>query len=189
MIWSLRWQLRQKDGVSLLLSKFAKLLLTGTAIAPVCITYAWVAYSDGNSSVALTLLAICVLLVVIALLLLKYVKTHVEKVSFTPVSIEAADRENIAFLLLYLLPLFTAQFDSLNWQIWIPTLLVFGVVVGTGYGYHFNPLLGIIGWHFYKVGTEEGVTYVLITRKQLRAAKQQLTVGELTEYIVIDIED
>ena len=68
-------------------------------------------------------------------------------------------------------------------------MIVFVLVVSTGYGYHFNPLLGLLGWHFYKVGTEEGVTYVLITKKELRSAKQCLTVGQLTEYIVIDIEE
>jgi hypothetical protein len=44
-----------------------------------------------------------------------------------------------------------------------------------------------MGWHFYKVGTPEGVTYVLITRKQLRSATGTIEVGQLTEYIVIDV--
>ena len=42
-------------------------------------------------------------------------------------------------------------------------------------------------WHFYKVGTPKGVTYVLITKKELRHASQLLTVAQLTEYIVIDL--
>ena len=31
--------------------------------------------------------------------------------------------------------------------------------------------------------------HVLITKKELRSAKQCLTVGQLTEYIVIDIDE
>ena len=171
-----------------MLSRFAKMLFTSTAIAPVGLTYAWVAYIEDEFALAVSILAICGLLVLIAFLLLAYAQEHLERSNFKPVSVEAADRENMVFLLLYLLPLFTAQFDSLNWEIWIPALIIFAAVIGTGFGYHFNPLLGLLGWHFYKVGTDEGVTYVLITNKQLRAAKKCLVVGQLTEYIVMDLE-
>ena len=127
------------------------------------------------------------LLVVICLGLLSYSKRNLERMHFEAVSVEAADRENIAFLLLYLLPLFTADFAGLNWQVWWPTIVIFAMFVATGYSYHFNPLLGLIGWHFYKVGTQEGVTYVLITKTQLRRAAEIIDVGQLTEYIVIDM--
>jgi len=120
--------------------------------------------------------------------MLRYAKRNLERSKFQSISIEAADRENMGFLLLYLLPLFTSQYDSLNWGIWLPTLVVFALFTATGYSYHFNPLLGMLGWHFYKVGTPEGVTYVLITKKQLRNAASTITVGQLTEYIVIDVE-
>ena len=105
---------------------------------------------------------------------------------FTPATVEPADHENTAFLLLYVMPLFTSQFNTLDWKFWIPTVLIFGLITATGYNYHFNPLLGLLGWHFYKVQSPEGVTYVLITRKQLRMAATSLKVGQLTEYILLD---
>ncbi len=172
-----------------MLSRFAKLMFTGTAIAPVALVYAWLAFVNGDTYLMGALIAGCVLLFAIMHGLLFYSRKHPERSSFKAKSIETADHENIAFLLLYILPLFAKDFSSLNWQILVPMLIIFSVVVSTGYGYHFNPLLGLIGWHFYKVGTEEGVTYVLITKKELRSAKQCLTVGQLTEYIVIDIDE
>lgn len=172
-----------------MLSRLAKLLLTSTAIAPVLLTYAWVAFQDGDQAVAGILLGGCVVLTLICLGLLRYAKANLERMKFSATTVEAADRENVAFLLLYLLPLFTAQFATLNWQVWLPAMVVFGAVVATGYSYHFNPLLGLIGWHFYKVGTKEGVTYVLITKKHLRNATDTIEVGQLTEYIVIDLGD
>lgn len=171
-----------------MLSRIAKLLLTSTAIAPVALAYAWVAYVDGKMALMWMLLAGCGILFATMHGLLAYCRKNLEKSTFKVTTIEAADRENIAFLLLYILPLFGTQFSNLNWQILVPTIVIFAAVVSTGYGYHFNPLLGLSGWHFYKVGTDEGVTYVLITKKQLRSAKQCLTVGQLTEYIVIDTE-
>ncbi|MCP1313455.1 MULTISPECIES: hypothetical protein [unclassified Halomonas] len=172
-----------------MLNWLAKLLLTSTAIAPVLITYAWVAYQASEDLQAVILLVACIVLIITCILVLRYAKKHLERASFSATTVEAADRENMGFLLLYLLPLFTAQFDALNWQVWVPAIGIFAAVVATGYSYHFNPLLGLMGWHFYKVGTEEGVTYVLITKKQLRRATGAIKVGQLTEYIVLDVGD
>lgn len=172
-----------------MLSTFAKLLLTSTAIAPVGFTYAWVAWINCDDQVAILAVLIALLLTIVCVSMLRYAKNNLERFSFSAVTIEAADRENMGFLVLYLLPLFTATFSDLNWTVWIPTLLIFGVITGTGYSYHFNPLLGLMNWHFYKVGTPEGVTYVLITKKEIRNATDVLMVAQLTEYIVIDVED
>lgn len=170
-----------------MLSRVARLMLTSTAIAPVLLTYAWVALQSGDNGMATGLAATCCLLVLICCLLLRYAKRNLERMAFKPVSIEAADRENMGFLILYLLPLFTVQFNTLNWDVWLPAILIFAAVVATGYSYHFNPLLGLMGWHFYKVGTPEGVTYVLITKKQLRNVTETIEIGQLTEYIVLDL--
>ena len=85
------------------------------------------------------------------------------------------------------MPLFTGRFGALDWTIWVPTIIIFGVITATGYNYHFNPLLGLLGWHFYKVESTEGVKYVLITKKQLRTAADSIKVGQLTEYILLDV--
>lgn len=172
-----------------MLNWLAKLLLTSTAIAPVLLSYAWVAYRAGEARQALVLVVLVVVLVVVSLGVLRYAKTQLERISFTATSVEAADRENMGFLLLYLLPLFTAQYVALNWEVWVPAIVIFGAVVATGYSYHFNPLLGLLQWHFYKVGTKEGITYVLITRKQMRHANTPLEVVQLTEYVIADVGD
>ena len=171
-----------------MLSGLAKLLFTSTAIAPVGLTYAWVALMEGQWELASYIFWGCVFLFGVLLKLLEYAQKNLEQSDFSVTTIEAADRENIAFLLLYILPLFTAHMNTCNWHVWPPALIIFAIVISTGHDYHFNPLLGLMGWHFYQVCTEEGVTYVLITQKELRTAKKCLRVVQLTEYIVIDIE-
>ncbi len=91
-------------------------------------------------------------------------------------------------MLLYLLPLFTDKINTLNWELWIPVIAIFSFITAFGYSYHFNPLLGLMGWHFYKVESTDGVTFVLITKKHLRTAADTLMVGQLTEYILLDLE-
>jgi hypothetical protein len=169
-----------------MLSGIARLFLMVSSIAPIGLTYAWVAGAEEEYQTAGIIIGTCSVLVIGTVLFIRHAKKTLASVEFTPTSIEVADSENIAFMLLYLLPLFENGFNGLNWTMTIPAILIFSLVIWTGYGYHFNPLLGLLGWHFYKVGTYEGVTYVLISRKELRAAHQIMEVGQLTEFIVLD---
>ncbi|WP_439470360.1 hypothetical protein [Brevundimonas sp.] len=167
----------------------ARVLLTATALAPVGFTYAWVAYIQDMHKAAFIIAAVSVSLMVICLLVTGAAKASLSATDFRAQSIEAADHENTAFLLLYVMPLFTSQFRSLEWEFWVPTALIFVLITATGYNYHFNPLLGLFGWHFYKVESSEGVTFVLITKRQIRSNKESMKVGQLTEYILLDLEE
>lgn len=167
----------------------ARLLLTSTALAPIGITYAWVAYTQSMFIPSITLFLISLLLFASCIALINNARRNLSSSPFKAVSVEAADHENTAFLLLYVMPLFTTQFNSLDWKFWIPTVIIFGLITATGYNYHFNPMLGLLGWHFYKVQTPEGIMYVLITKKHLRNTSGTLSVGRLTEYILLDLGD
>ena len=170
-----------------MLNVVARLLLTSTALAPVGLTYAWVAWTEGMPQAAVWIFGVSLALVAVCLIVVARAQRALPASDFRANSIEAADHENTAFLLLYVMPLFTQQFDSLDWHFWVPTIVIFGVITATGYNYHFNPMLGLLGWHFYKVESAEGVTFVLITKKQLRTAAQTIRVGQLTEYILLDL--
>lgn len=172
-----------------MLNRVAKFVLTATALAPIAITYAWVALIDDNKTLAVAFLGLAALLVALCVAMLRLIRNEMQPQNFKVNSAEAADRENIAFLLLYIAPLFTSQFEDLNWTVIVPVLVVFGFVVSTGFYYHFNPLLGVLGWHFYRVGTPEGITYVLITRRELRSVRDSFQVVQVTEYIVLDVGD
>jgi hypothetical protein len=168
--------------------RVSKFFLVISAIAPIGFVYAWVAANEGFYKWATALVIICCLLVITCLALLSAARSQLERFPFTPRSVEAADRENVAFMLLYLSPLFTGKFGSANLTVLIPTIAIFALMTATGYSYHFNPLLSLIGWHFYKVTSTEGVTYVLVTKKQLRSTAEIREVGQLTDYILIDLE-
>ncbi|MFG1277473.1 hypothetical protein [Xanthobacter autotrophicus] len=170
-----------------MLSPLAKILLTSTSIAPVGLVYAWVAFWQEDRFTAAIIAAISLVLVPICHSLINYSRRTIEKFSIKIQSIEPSDKENTGFLLLYLLPLFTDKINTLNWVVWIPMLAIFAALTATGYNYHFNPLLSLLGWHFYRIQSD-GVTYVLITRRHLRAAVGTLVVAQLTEYILLDVE-
>jgi len=173
-----------------LLNGFARLALTATAIAPVGFTYAFVAAFNAAWSTMLWLLIGSIALVWVCLWVLKATRSirapAAERHIIT--TVEPADRENMAIMLLYLLPLFTADFDKLNWVMWVPTIAIFAFIAVTSHSYFFNPLLGAFGWHFYRVGTPQNVTNILITKRTLRQGKQTITGIELGDYVILETE-
>ena len=163
----------------------ARILLTLTALSPVLFTYAWTLWDDDRElSILLALGGLFLAFVCISLI--ASARADLEEVNVKIESAEAADRENIAFLLLYISPLFTGTLYDLNWDVWIPVLVVFAAVIATGYNYHFSPLLGLFGWHAYRIGTSGGITYVLLTKRKLRQAVDVIRVRQLTEYVLIE---
>ena len=117
-----------------------------------------------------------------------YVKRHLEELKFSFSSVEVADRESLGLLVVYLVPLLRTSFSDLEYLVLVPAVAIFLALALTGHNYHFNPLLRMFQWNFYKVGTSEGVTYILITRRTLRNAVGRITVGQLTGYTLIDLE-
>lgn len=172
-----------------MLNPIYKIILTATAMSPVGLVFAWIQFQNENYISSAFFLLFAVFLFWLCYKLIARAQKKLEHLNFSIETVEAADRESIGFLLLYILPLFTASLDKLNWQIWIPIIIIFSIIVGTGYSYHFNPLLNLLGWHFYKVTTPEGVIYVLLTKKELRNTKKKFKVVQLTEYIVLDVEN
>jgi hypothetical protein len=59
-------------------------------------------------------------------------------------------------------------------------------VVMSGNNYHFNPLLNIFGWHFYKVNTPDNVMRVLVTRRSIRNVVGDVTVVQLSDYMIME---
>ena len=170
-----------------MLRKWAKLILLGSAIAPVGLTYAYVAYLQGHLFGSVIACIISFFAIFLAWLFVKIPSNKLSSSELKIVSIETADSENLSFMLLYILPLFENDISSLNWPVTIPAATLFAWVIWSGYGYHFNPVLSFFGWHYFKASTPEGITYILISKQSFCSGKQTLRINQLTEYIVLDL--
>ncbi|MDO6727256.1 hypothetical protein Q4544_09955 [Cognatishimia sp. 1_MG-2023] len=171
-------------------NSFARLALTATAIAPVGFTYSFVALFNNAWATFFWLAGGSTALVFICLAILQSTRSTrapaAEKHIIT--TVEPADRENMAIMLLYLMPLFTADFETLNWVMWIPTIIIFAFIAVTSHSYFFNPLLGAFKWHFYRVGTPQNVTSILITKRTIRQGNITIRGIELGTYVIFETE-
>ena len=167
------------------MSKLVLFLMTATAFAPALLVYAVVWAAQCYYWEAIYCVLAGSVLVVLCLSLMAYARKNLPVLEHTPKSIEAVDSETMNFLLIYLLPLITRDLATYNWLAWIVIAIVFCIVVATSYSYHFNPLLVLCGYHFYKVSDKEGMSYALITKNRLFKANNVLKVGKLSEYVLI----
>ena len=172
--------------VMVFMGKLAKFLLAVTAFGPVLLTYAMVSAINRERLHAAAFVAGCVLLVLLSVALIRFAKTRLQSRVFHATSVETSDNEVFGLLLIYLLPLITQDLATYNWLAWILVTLVFCLVVATSYGYHFNPLLVFLGYHFYKVTEGHGMPHVLITKRRIYKTGENLNVSRLAEYLLIE---
>lgn len=173
-----------------MLARFGKLLLVCTAFAPVLLTIAVTRWVRGDIwPGAASYVAVTLGLFILCVGVLKAAGTMLERLSFQPSEVKTADTEIVGFVLTYLLPLVNANTDHVEWRILGFVLLLLFLVVWSTNSYHFNPLLAFLGYHFYEVTDSSRVSYVLVTRRSLKDTSAVQRVVQLSEYMLLDVED
>lgn len=184
-----------------MLNKLAKLSLVSTALAPICLTLwfveissAWqpgVPWSEnlaahwlvgsGYLLAALVLSGLCY-----GLVWLSATRHGLERLPVKIKSVKTVDKEIVGFLLVYLLPLINQSQSTISVPVLVFVAVIFFLIVYNSHAYHFNPLLGFFGYHFFEVTIEGDITYVLITRQNITDCKAVTQVVQLTEYMILD---
>lgn len=171
-----------------MLNRFAKLLLVATSLSPVlgavavnqiALKQPWISWVPWLSS--------AVLLVLICGFLLKYAEMHSQRETIYIAEFEANDKDMLAFLLAYLLPLISSKnmdFEG-QWLTGAYILLIIFLVVSHSGAFHFNPVMGLLGYHFYSIKSNEGVSQLLISRCTLKRPKQDVITVKLASNIYL----
>lgn len=178
-----------------MLNKFTKSLLVATSLAPTLIVMAvdqFATKDTPNWVFIFQLVVIAIALVIIAAGVLKYVAMpmHGARQTLNICKAKNSDKEVLTFLLAYLLPVLSEHkylFRDFN----IPTLaliILLSVAVYHSNAFDFNPMLGMLGYHFYEVEDDDHFPYLLISRRPIRKPCQELTVIQLFDYTFLHIE-
>lgn len=168
------------------MGKLPQLLLALTAFAPALLTYAGVSVLNGNHGMAALFVAACIVLVILCDWVLCFAETELESMSYQTADVEPADHGVFNLLLIYTLPLITRDLSTYNWPVWILVTFLFCLTVAVGYGYHFNPLLCFLGYHFYKVAEEGRIPYILVTKRRIYDTGEELKVVRIAEYVLLE---
>ncbi|ROO29758.1 hypothetical protein SAOR_02800 [Salinisphaera orenii MK-B5] len=123
--------------------------------------------------------------------MLRYAAENIQKQRYCIQAFERNDREMLAFLLAYLLPFVSADNMTFNGQ-WLTGAYVLGViflVVSHAGAFHFNPVMGLLRYHFYAVRNQDGVTHLLISRAELRRPNTEIETVRLAHNIYFHTGD
>jgi hypothetical protein len=169
------------------MNKLGKLVLMLTSLAPILGAFAVNSFAQTDWTIGGLYLAGCASLGLICWLVLRRCRKVLPEEPLTTKKVKTADKEVLAFLLVYLFPLFTKDLIFTgNWFTPAYILVIIAFCVYHGNSFTFNPLLSMAGYHFYEVENENGMTYLLISKKTIRRHDNTLRVRELADYIYLD---
>lgn len=165
-------------------SKILKLIFVFTSMSPVLLTF-WFKEFSKNWMIlnGIEFLIVGIVLLIILFCIIRMAKNKLEELPVTIQEISTADNESLVFIFSYLIPLLDISTTMLIFM-----LFLFLIIIWTTNIYHFNPVLGILGYHQYEVKLDNGISFILITKKTLMNTKQISKIVQLTNYIIIDKE-
>lgn len=170
-----------------MLGRPARVLLALTAVAPmsVSLAYAFIARGD-NWLTAVAALAACLLLGVLSQWIINRASRTFEDLPISIKKVKSADKEVLGFFVAYALPLIFKGDATPDFGAWAIAIGMLVFVLWSTHAFQVNPVLGLLGYHFYEVETQEGVTYLLLTRKTINNLASIKKVVQLTEYGILD---
>ena len=171
-----------------MLSKLTKVLLVSTSFSPVFLTLWFAEFSKAwELKEGWFYLAIAILLSILCFTIMKIARKKLESIPVKITAISTSDKETVGFIIVYLLPLINQTPVQVNLYLLFFILLIFFISLFTTNSYHFNPVLGMFGYHFYEVTIEGGITYVLVTKKNLTNTKKVNNVVQISEYMILEV--
>lgn len=174
-----------------MLNTFAKFLLVSTSLSPLLGAVAVNQFAKGEPATRYGVwLAAALLLVFLCWALLHYAAKNVQKEAYRVKEFERDDKEVLAFLLTYLLPFLSTEKMAFSgdWLTGAYVLLIIFLVIAHAGAFHFNPVMGLLGYHFYAVKNEDGVSHLLISRQELRRPGQDVQAVRLARNIYLHTE-
>lgn len=167
-----------------MLSRLMRVLLAVTSLAPIALVYAATLLTNQPVAAgfwaggALLLSALCACLLALG--------RNAEAEPLDVHSIKSADREVLAFLVAYALPLVAGGIESVGMAPLIVFVGLLLVVVWNAQLIHVNPLLALVGYHFFEITTPGGATYLLVTRASVVRSGQSVEARRISSHVWLE---
>jgi len=173
-----------------MLNWLAKILLIATSLSPVLGAVAISQIAKGQPLLKwLPWVLVGLLLVLLCWLLLLLVSKTAQKNTISIQHVEGNDKDVLAFLLAYLLPFISSENMAFGDQ-WITgayILLIIFIVIAHAEAFHFNPVMGFLGYHFYSIRTFDNVSQLLISKSELCKVGEEVETVKLTTNIYLQV--
>ncbi|CRY71457.1 hypothetical protein [Yersinia pseudotuberculosis] len=171
------------------MNKFARLLLTASSIAPVCITLAFIGLVKDAQWLVYSSVTICLLSWSSCIFFIKFAKKNLVELNKNIDSISPANKEVTNYFLSYLFPLLGVESISSDWKYALFFYISLLFYMSFSENYNFNPLLSTLGYKFYEAEDDTGVGFVLISEEVITDVRdREFKVIKLTDYTYLHIK-
>lgn len=119
--------------------------------------------------------------------LLLFLRKRPEIQIITAKTLKNADKDLLAFLLSYLLPIAVENRSGYNDLVLPVVSCLLLLVVYQSELYYVNPLLGMVGYHFYEVATTEGTSAILITKRHPQHVRDPFRVTRVSPHVFLEV--
>ena len=136
--------------------------------------------------------AIVLLLPVLCWALLMYAKGNAQRHLFYIKDFERKDQEMLIFLFIYLLPFIRSANPTFasEWLISAYVLAIIVIAIAYADAFHFNPVMRLLfGYRFYSARNREGMSNLLISKRDLRRLGEEVQTVRLAWNVYLDIGD
>ena len=161
-----------------MLNVFAKILLVATSLSPVLGAVAVTQIERGEPwSSWVGWLGVAFALVALCWVLLRYAASNGQKHLFMIKEFETKDQEMLAFLFIYLLPFVRSASPTFasEWLTAVYILAIIILAIAHAGAFHFNPVMRLVfRYRFYSVKNRDGVSNLLISRKEFRRPGEEV---------------
>ncbi len=163
-----------------------KTILFVSAFSPTLLVLAGVRYYSGMVDAFLyQLLAISLIGMVLPFLILSWVKSQTEALNFTAKKVESADYYLLVFLASYASPIIM-KIAEIDFGLMLLTVGVIFLVAWVVSNIPSHPVLYLVKFRFYKVESESGMVYTLITRREIRNPKNITIVKQISNSMLME---
>ena len=121
--------------------------------------------------------------------LLKHVERNGEKHLLYIQEFERRDQEMLTFLFIYLLPFVRSEHSTFAGDSLMAMYVLVIIVPALAHAdaFHFNPVMRLFGFRFYAVKTSNGVSNLLIARRELQRPRREIKTVGLTRTVFLQV--
>lgn len=142
-------------------------------------------FSNGIDIVLYQLVAVGLIGVALPFLILCWVSNETETLSFTAKKIESADYFLLVFIASYAAPV-AMKIAKVDFGLMLLLVGVFFIIAWLISNIPSHPVLYLAKFRFYKVESDSGVVYTLITRREIRNPKSITSVKQISNSMLME---
>jgi hypothetical protein len=168
------------------LRNWLKTILFVSAFSPTLLVLAGVRYYSGMVDALLyQLIVISLIGITLPFLILSWVKGQTESLNFTAKKVESADYYLFVFLGSYASPIIM-KIAEIDFGLMLLTVGVIFLVAWVVSNIPSHPVLYLAKYRFYKIESESGMVYTLITRREIRSPKNITVVKQISNSMLME---